>query len=186
MINLVADSAITLWFDRLGPLHGWAIATAVVVSACCAIVGTLLVVRQMSLLGDAISHAVLPGLVVAVLCGAQPGGVGVLLGATVAAMSTVWSTRFLFRHAGLWEDASVGVTFTTLFAAGVLLITVSGSRVDLDPGCVLYGILELVPFDTVSCVRVGSSEGFCICVVCSRACYFWCLVHMAVADFYGV
>ena len=150
MINLVADSAITLWFDRLGPLHGWAIATAVVVSACCAIVGTLLVVRQMSLLGDAISHAVLPGLVVAVLCGAQPGGVGVLLGATVAAMTTVWSTRFLFRHAGLWEDASVGVAFTTLFAAGVLLITVSGSRVDLDPGCVLYGILELVPFDTVS------------------------------------
>ncbi len=103
----------------------------------------------MSLLGDAISHAVLPGLVVAVLLGAQPGGIGVLFGATAAAMVTVWFTRFLCRQAGLWEDASVGVSFTTLFAAGVLLVTLSGSRIDLDPGCVLYGILELVPFDTV-------------------------------------
>jgi manganese/zinc/iron transport system permease protein len=103
----------------------------------------------MSLLGDAISHAVLPGLVVAVLLGAQPGGIGVLFGATAAAMVTVWFTRFLYRQAGLWEDASVGVSFTTLFAAGVLLVTLSGSRIDLDPGCVLYGILELVPFDTV-------------------------------------
>ena len=103
----------------------------------------------MSLLGDAISHAVLPGLVVAVLLGAQPGGIGVLFGATAAAMVTVWFTRFLCSQAGLWEDASVGVSFTTLFAAGVLLVTLSGSRIDLDPGCVLYGILELVPFDTV-------------------------------------
>ena len=103
----------------------------------------------MSLLGDAISHAVLPGLVVAVLLGAQPGGIGVLFGATAAAMVTVWFTRFLCSQAGLWEDASVGVSFTTLFAAGVLLVTLSGSRIDLDPGCVLYGILEMVPFDTV-------------------------------------
>ena len=144
-----ADAMFMSWLNSIGPLHGWAIATAAVVSACCAIVGTPLVVRRMSLLGDAISHAVLPGLVVAVLLGAQPGGVGVLLGATAAAMVTVWFTRFLYRQAGLWEDASVGVSFTTLFAAGVLLVTISGSRVDLDPGCVLYGILELVPFDTV-------------------------------------
>ncbi|HBU38702.1 MAG TPA: hypothetical protein DEB70_12995 [Planctomycetaceae bacterium] len=140
---------LTSWLESIGPLHGWAIATAVVVSACCAIVGTPLVVRRMSLLGDAISHAVLPGLVVAVLLGAQPGGIGVLFGATAAAMVTVWFTRFLCRQAGLWDDASVGVSFTTLFAAGVLLVTLSGSRIDLDPGCVLYGILELVPFDTV-------------------------------------
>ena len=140
---------LTSWLESIGLLHGWAIATAAVVSACCAIVGTPLVVRRMSLLGDAISHAVLPGLVVAVLLGAQPGGIGVLFGATAAAMVTVWFTRFLCSQAGLWEDASVGVSFTTLFAAGVLLVTLSGSRIDLDPGCVLYGILELVPFDTV-------------------------------------
>ena len=51
----------------IGPMHGWAMATAAVVSAAAALVGTLLVVRRMSLLGDAISHAVLPGVVLAVL-----------------------------------------------------------------------------------------------------------------------
>ena len=149
MTILSAHATLTSWLESIGLLHGWAIATAAVVSACCAIVGTPLVVRRMSLLGDAISHAVLPGLVVAVLLGAQPGGIGVLFGATAAAMVTVWFTRFLCSQAGLWEDASVGVSFTTLFAAGVLLVTLSGSRIDLDPGCVLYGILEMVPFDTV-------------------------------------
>ena len=58
-----------------------------------------------------------------------------LLG-NAAAMVAVWFT-VLYRQAGLWEDASVGVSFTTLFAAGVLLVTLSGSRVDLDPGCAL-------------------------------------------------
>ena len=60
-------------FTWLGPnpgIHGWAMATAAVVSASCALVGSLLVVRRMSLLGDAIGHAVLPGIAVAVLAGA--------------------------------------------------------------------------------------------------------------------
>ena len=137
------------WLAAIGPMHGWAVATAAVVSACCAMVGTVLVVRRLSLLGDAISHAVLPGIVVAVLLGGRPGDLGVLVGATAAALLTVGLTEFFHRQAGVAEDAAVGVAFTTLFALGVLLVTVSGSRIDLDPGCILYGILELVPFDTV-------------------------------------
>ena len=176
MTILSAHATLTSWLESIGLLHGWAIATAAVVSACCAIVGTPLVVRRMSLLGDAISHAVLPGLVVAVLLGAQPGGIGVLFGATAAAMVTVWFTRFLYRQARLWEDASVGVSFTTLFAAGVLLVTISGSRVDLDPGCVLYGVLELVPFDTVDLYgwdipRAFLSASFVLLLV---SCGMWC------------
>ncbi len=137
------------WLEAIGPMHGWAMATAAVVAAGCATVGSLLVVRRLSLLGDAISHAVLPGIVVAVLLGGRPGGLLVLLGATVAALVTVGLTHLFRSQAGLAEDAGVGVAFTTLFAIGVLLVTVSGSRIDLDPGCILYGILELVPFDTV-------------------------------------
>ena len=112
-------------------------------------VGTLLVVRRMSLLGDAISHAVLPGIVVAVLLGGRPGGLWVLVGAVVAALLTVWLTQVLHEGVGMSEDAGAGVVFTTLFALGVVLITLAASRIDLDPSCVLYGILELVPFDTL-------------------------------------
>jgi len=146
---LLADAFWWSWLEAVGPMHGWAIATAAVVSAGCAVVGSLLVVRRLSLLGDAISHAVLPGIVVAVLLGGRPGDLSVLVGATVAALVTVGLTRFFQQQGGLAEDAGTGVAFTTLFAIGVLLVTISGSRIDLDPGCILYGILELVPFDTL-------------------------------------
>lgn len=136
--------------SAIGPMHGWAMATAAVVSAAAAMVGTLLVVRRMSLLGDAISHAVLPGIVVAVLAGGRPGGPLVIVGAVAAALVTVWLTQVLRDGVGLAEDAGAGVVFTTLFALGVVLVTAAASRVDLDPSCVLYGILELVPFDTVT------------------------------------
>jgi ABC-type Mn2+/Zn2+ transport system permease subunit len=86
---------------------------------------------------------------VAVLLGGRPGDLSVLVGATVAALVTVGLTRFFQQQGGLAEDAGTGVAFTTLFAIGVLLVTISGSRIDLDPGCILYGILELVPFDTI-------------------------------------
>ena len=155
----------------IGPMHGWAMATAAVVSAAAAMVGTLLVVRRMSLLGDAISHAVLPGIVVAVLAGGRPGGPLVIVGAVAAALVTVWLTQVLRDGVGVAEDAGAGVVFTTLFALGVVLVTAAASRIDLDPGCVLYGILELVPFDTIS---IGGREiprafvtGFAVCLLVS-------------------
>ena len=132
-----------------GGMHGWAMATAAVVSAAAAVVGSLLVVRRMSLIGDAISHAVLPGIVVGVLLGGRPGGPLATLGAVAAALLTVWLAELLRGKARLSEDAAAGVVFTTLFAAGVALLSAAASRVDVDPGCVLYGMLELVPFDTV-------------------------------------
>jgi manganese/zinc/iron transport system permease protein len=137
------------WLSEQAVMHGWAMATAAVVSAGCALVGTLLVVRRMSLLGDAISHAVLPGIVVAVLAGGRMGGPIVLIGATATALFTVWLTRSLAGRRGVSEDAAAGIVFTTLFAVGVVLVSVLASRVDLDASCVLHGILELVPFDTV-------------------------------------
>jgi manganese/zinc/iron transport system permease protein len=131
-------------------LHGWSMATAAVVSASCALVGTFLVVRRMSLLGDAIAHAVLPGIAVGVLAGGRLGGPLVMAGAVAAALVTVWLTRALRAGVGLAEDAGAGVVFTTLFAAGVLLVTLMAARIDLDPECVLFGVLELAAFDLVS------------------------------------
>jgi manganese/zinc/iron transport system permease protein len=139
---------IAALFSEQAAMHAWAIATVAVVSAACALVGTLLVVRRMSLLGDAISHAVLPGIVVAVLAGGRLGGPLVLVGATATALVTVWLTRLLSGRGGLGEDTAAGIVFTTLFAAGVVLVTALASRVDLDASCVLHGVLELVPFDT--------------------------------------
>lgn len=150
----------SFFFTDGGGMHAWAIATAAMVAACCGLVGTLLVVRRMSLVGDAISHAVLPGIVVAVLAGGRPGGLLVLVGAVAAALLTVWLTQFLRTEGGLAEDAGAGVAFTTLFALGVVIVTAAASRIDLDPGCVLHGVLELVPFDTVPILGVEMPRAF--------------------------
>lgn len=128
-------------------LHGWSMATAATVSASCALVGTFLVVRRMSLLGDAIAHAVLPGIVVGVLAGGSLGGPLVIIGAVAAALLTVWLTQALRAGVGLADDAGAGVVFTTLFAIGVVIVSLAASRIDLDPDCVLFGVLEMAAFD---------------------------------------
>lgn len=146
--------------ETAGAMHGWAIATAAVVAAGCAVVGTLLVVRRLSLLGDAVSHAVLPGLAIAVLAGGRPGGVLVFAGAMAAALVTVWAARALGSAGGLDEDSGAGVVFTTMFAIGVVLVTAFARGMHLDPQCLLYGDLEYVPFDTVPVAGVDVPRAF--------------------------
>jgi len=141
-------------------VHGWAMATAAVVAAACGLVGTLLVVRRLSLLGDAIGHAVLPGVAVAVLAGGRPGGPLVFLGAVAAAVLTVWLTRVIREGDGPAEDAGAGVVFTTLFAVGVVIVAAAPPGSHLDPACVLHGDLAFLPFDTVRVAGVDVPRGF--------------------------
>ncbi|MFM8292538.1 MAG: metal ABC transporter permease, partial [Planctomycetia bacterium] len=131
-------------------MHAWALATAAVTAAACSLVGTLLVVRRMSLLGDAIAHAVLPGIVIAVLAGGRPGGPLVFAAAVAAALVTVWLTQALKSGAGLAEDAGAGLVFTTMFALGVALVSAAGRGAHIDAACILGGDLTFVPFDTVT------------------------------------
>lgn len=142
------------------PVHGWAMATAAVVAATCGLVGTLLVVRRLSLLGDAIGHAVLPGVALAVLAGGRPGGPLVFAGAVAAAVLTVWLTRLIRAGAGPAEDAGAGVVFTTMFAVGVVIVAAAPPGSHLDPGCVLHGDLAFLPFDTVSLLGLDVPRGF--------------------------
>lgn len=141
-------------------MHVWAVATAAVVAAGCAVVGTLLVVRRLSLLGDAISHAILPGVVAAVLIGGGVGGPLSLVGGGVAALATVGLTGWLRSRGGLAEDAAAGVAFTTFFAGGVTLLSVAASRADLDPSCVLYGMLEFVAVDRLDVMGCDVPRAF--------------------------
>jgi manganese/zinc/iron transport system permease protein len=134
-------------FD-LRPDDWWIIATAVFCNVACALVGCFLVLRGLSLMGDAISHAVLPGLAVAFLLTHSRASAPMLAGAAVVGMLTAFLTGVLHRWGKVTEDASMGVVFTSLFALGVVLITRAAEHVDLDPGCVLYGLIEYVPLDT--------------------------------------
>lgn len=109
----------------------------------CALPGNFLVLRGESLIGDAVSHVVLPGIVLAFLItGAVESG-PMVIGAAGAALLSVVLIEAIRRLARIEAGAAMGVVFTTLFAAGVLLLEVSDtSRVHLDVEHALYGNLE--------------------------------------------
>lgn len=127
----------------------WIILTGALAGAACALVGTFLVLRRMSMLGDAISHAVLPGIAIAFLFSGSRSSVPMLLGAAAFGLLTSFLVETLHRRGRLQQDASIGVTFTWLFAIGVILISRLAGDVDLDQDCVLYGEIAFVPLDTV-------------------------------------
>ncbi len=132
-----------------GALDGWIVVAGVLCAGACALVGCFLVLRRMSMMGDAISHAVLPGLAVAFLLTGSRASLPMFLGAAVAGVLTAMFTEWIRGAGKVDEGASMGVVFTALFALGLLLVVQAADHVDLDPGCVLYGAIELTPLDTV-------------------------------------
>lgn len=131
-------------------LDGWIVAAAVLCALSCALLGNFLVVRRMSMMGDALSHAVLPGLAAAFLIAHSRDAAVMLAGAAVVGVLTALLTQLIAQHGKVDEGAAMGVVFTSLFAVGLVLIRQSADHVDLDPGCVLYGALELIPEHTVT------------------------------------
>ncbi len=125
------------------------ILTASIVSISCALLGCFLILRKMAMVGDAISHAVLPGIVIAFLISGSRDSVTMLLGAGLLGILTTFLIEFLHKKAKLQTDASIGVTFTWLFAVGVVLISLFAGKVDLDQDCVLYGEIAYVPLDMI-------------------------------------
>lgn len=109
----------------------------------CSLVGNFLVLRRMSLMGDAISHSVLPGLVVAFMLTGTRDPFAMFVGAAVAGLVTVGLVEALRRYGRIEPGAAMGVVFSVLFALGVLLLERgAGRQVDLDADCVLNGVLE--------------------------------------------
>ena len=141
-------TALTAWLDA-NSLAIWTIVVGILCNTSCAILGCYLVLRRMSLLGDAISHSVLPGLAVAFLLTGSISGWGMAVGAAALGVLTAFLTQAVHKLAGVPEDAGMGVVFTSLFAIGVILITRAASRADLDPGCVLYGQIDFTAIDTM-------------------------------------
>lgn len=109
----------------------------------CALLGNFLVLRRQALIGDAVSHVVLPGIVVAFLVTGTVSSGPMLVGAAIAAILSVLLIELVRRVGRVEPGAAMGVVFTTLFAFGVLLLEVSDtSMVHLDVEHALYGNLE--------------------------------------------
>ncbi len=138
----------------------WVIATAAACAIACAIPGVFLMLKRASLLGDAISHAILPGLAVAFMVSGSRNPIVMMFGALIAGLLTASLSTSLRSLRVIKEDAALGIVFTSFFALGVILISWAARSVDLDPGCVLYGLVEFSAFDTVQIFSVDVPRSF--------------------------
>ena len=115
----------------------------VLASLSCALVGNFLVLRRQALIGDAVSHVVLPGIVMAFLVTGSVAAGPMLIGAGIAAVASVLLIELVRRVGRVEPGAAMGVVFTAMFAGGILLIERSDtSSVHLDVEHALYGNLE--------------------------------------------
>ncbi len=130
-------------------LDGWIVLAGILCAVASALVGNFLVLRRLSMLGDAVSHAILPGLAVAFFISNSRSSLPMFLGAVIVGVLTALFTEWIRGIGQVDEGASMGVVFTSLFAIGLIMIVQAADRVDLDAGCVLYGAIELTPWDRI-------------------------------------
>lgn len=133
------------------PFMARGLVACLALALACGPIGTLLVIRRMSLVGDAMAHALLPGAALAfLLCGLDLPALGV--GAFAGGLAVAALAGLLTRHAGTREDASLAAFYLVALAGGVVLISAHGSGVDLLH--ILFGTVLAV--DAAALVMVAA------------------------------
>lgn len=120
---------------------------AAVVAIACAIPGVFLVLRKMALISDAISHAILPGIVLGFFITHDLNSPLLILMAAVTGVITVILVEAIQKTGLVKEDTAIGLVFPALFSIGVILIAKNANDVHLDVDAVLLGELAFAPFD---------------------------------------
>ncbi|WP_342265018.1 metal ABC transporter permease [Cardinium endosymbiont of Philonthus spinipes] len=146
----------------------WTIIIAALASINCALVGTYLVLRKIAMMGDAIAHSTLPGIVLALLITGSKNSPILLAGAAITGLLVTFLIAFLEKKISIQADAAIGINFTFLFALGVILISFFSRKIDLDPECSLYGELATVPLDvwrTNSGINLGPKAFYILSTV---------------------
>jgi len=147
----------------------WIVLIAALAAMACALPGVYLLLRRQSMLGDALSHTVLPGIVLAFLAAQGLRSAGWLDsrtlnaaehailfgGALVSGVLTALLTQWVQRRGRVEASAALGVVYTTLFALGLLLLRLLADNVHIDPDCVLFGAVENIVISPVERVSVA-------------------------------
>ena len=122
---------------------------ASIVAAACAMPGVFLVLRRMAMMSDAISHAILLGIVLAFFVVGDIASPLLIVGAALCGVFTVSLVELLNRTRIVKEDASIGLVFPLLFSVGVILIARYAYNIHIDVDAVLLGELAFAPFDRI-------------------------------------
>lgn len=109
-----------------------ALLTGLVVGIVCGVIGSFIVLRGLALMGDAISHAVLPGVAISFML-----GINFFIGAVVVGLLAAIGIGFINQNSNIKNDSAIGIVFSTFFAIGVLLIAKANTAMDLTE--ILFG-----------------------------------------------
>jgi len=135
------EMVVAPWTAEFDPF-GWILLMGFLVAFTCGLVGNFIVARRMALVGDAISHSLLPGIVLAFMLTASLAIPVMLVGAMVAGVATTVLIEIIHKNSRVKTDAALGIVFSLFFAVGVILINLYTSEVHFDAECVLYGEIE--------------------------------------------
>lgn len=123
-------------------IDGWIVVAGSLAAIASSLLGCLLMLRRMSLIGDAISHSVLPGIAAAILVFQTRSNSWIFFAAALAGLFAVWLSSAIKKWGGVEESAAIGIVFTSMFSIGLVMVYRSDSFLDLDPACILFGSLE--------------------------------------------
>ena len=140
---------------------------ASLVAVACAIPGTFLVLRKMAMISDAISHSILPGIVVGFFITHDLNSPLLIILAALTGILTVVLVEYIQKTGLVKEDTAIGLVFPTLFSIGVIMIAKNANDVHLDIDAVLLGELAFAPFDRliIAGTYVGPKALWIICVI---------------------
>jgi manganese/zinc/iron transport system permease protein len=121
--------------------------TGVLCASACALLGVFLILRRSAMMADAISHAILPGIVLGYFLADGPSLVFGFIGAALASTLTVTLVAALQRSGKVDENSAIGLVFPAMFALGTVVVSKWFANVHLDTDAVLYGSIEFSYFD---------------------------------------
>lgn len=126
-----------------------AFVTSIIVGIICGVIGSFIVLRGMALMGDAISHAVLPGVAISYMM-----SINYFYGAVLTGVLTALGIGIISQNSRIKNDSSIGIVFSAMFALGIILITVAQSATDLTQ--ILFGnVLSVRTSDMVITLIIG-------------------------------
>ena len=126
-----------------------ALTTSIMVGIICGVIGCFIILRGMALMGDAISHAVLPGVALSYML-----GINFFFGAVFTGVLTSLGIGFISQNSRIKNDVSIGIMFTAAFASGIIMITLMKSSTDLYH--ILFGnVLAVRPAEMWSTLLIG-------------------------------
>lgn len=141
---------------------------AILVGLLCAVVGSYLMVQRLALLGDAISHSVLPGLAIAFMLGGN-----IFVGAFIAGVFSTVTITWIRTRSPIKEDAAMGIVFSAFFALGITLITIIQKDNKIDLNHFLFGNILGVTIDEVRDTAIIASIVLIVIVLLYKELLFY-------------